>query len=211
MEIMAKTVSAGLKLGEVTGVLERSFIPLVFVLLATVPLFGCGGNSSTGPADNSSDIGSFELSYSGDASGTVSGVALFDDSAPLPDGTTKETFVAVGRVPDAPPESDTGFNLGRESPPPQSGTYDLTAFDFDGTQTQAFGLAVIDDSNDMSVQATGGTVTFTDVSPGRVQGSFTATLSGDMAGNQNVTVAATGTFDAPRCDFLGTVGNVECD
>lgn len=187
---------------------RRSFRSLVLVLLFTLSI-SCGSSSSTGPDDSSAETGSFEFSYSGDASGTISGRALFDDSAPLPDGTTTETFVAVGRVPDAPSDSDSGFNLGRDSPPPRSGTFNLTAFD--GGSTQEFGLEILDESNGMSVQATGGTVTFTEVSPNRVEGEFTATLTGNMAGNQNITVTATGTFDAPRCDFLGVVGEVECD
>lgn len=187
---------------------RRSFGSLVLVLLFGLFMFGCG-DGSTGPESGGSNQGSFELSYSGDASGTISGVALFDDSAPLPDGTTAETFFAVGRVPDDPPEADSGFNLGRNSPPPQSGTFDLTAFDVGSTQD--FGLEILDESNGMSVQATGGTVTFTDVSPNRVEGTFSATLTGNMAGNQNITVTATGTFDAPRCDFLGVTGEVECD
>lgn len=188
---------------------RRNFSSLVLVFLVTLSMSGCGSNSSTGPDDSSAEAGSFELSYSGDASGTISGRAIFDDSEPLPDGRTTETFVAAGRVSNVPSDSDSGFNLGRNSPPPRSGTFNLTAFD--GGSTQEFGLQILDESNEMSVQATGGTVTFTDVTPNRVEGKFTATLTGNMAGNQNITVTANGTFDAPRCDFLGVVGNVECD
>lgn len=187
---------------------KNGLVLLLFAFLSTWSIPGCGG-SSTEPQETESSAGSFELSYSGDASGTISGRAIFDDSSPLPDGTTAEVFLAVGRVPGAPSDSDSGFQLGRISPPGQTGTYELTAFD--GVSTQDFGLEVVDETDGMSVQASDGTITFTEVSPSRVQGRFTATLTGRMTGSQDITVSATGTFDAPRCDFIGVVGEVECD
>ena len=162
---------------------------IVAVGLATV---GCGGESSSGP-DGSSQAGSFELSYSGDTSGTISGVAIVFNAA-----STGSFFAIAGRDFSEAPDADTGFNLGRSGPPPAPGTYDLTAFG--GGTGQIFGLSIQVDSNGLVAEATGGTVTFTDVNSDRVQGEFSATLTGGMQGDSNITLTATGTFDAVSCE-----------
>lgn len=160
-------------------------------------IVGCGGDSATGPGGSNSGTGSFELSYSGDTSGTISGISIFFN-----DASAGDFFAAVGRDFTEAPDADTGFNLGRAGSLPVPGTYDLTAFE-DGSN-QIFGLSIQVDSNGLTTQATGGTVTFTDVNPDRVQGEFSATLTGQMNGEPSITITATGTFDAVSC-----VDNVE--
>lgn len=174
------------------GTVARRATAVTFLALLSGGLAACGQNSSTRP--DGSEIGSFELSYGGGASGTVSGFAVFFN----PDPSTGNMFAVVGRDPDDPSEADTGFDLGRIGPLAEPGTYELTAFE--DHPEDIFGLEILVESNGMSVQATGGTVTFTQVKPDLVQGTFEASLTGHMDGNQNITVTATGSFEAVSCE-----------
>lgn len=170
----------------------RIYATLCLALFFSVTAMGCG---VVDPDDDDPATGSFELSYSGDASGSHSGVAIFfsDQGA-----STPNSFVLVGRDFSEAPDADTGFQVGRLGPVPDPGTYDLTAFE--DPPEEIFGLGMQVDSRGLSAQATDGTVTFTEVGSDRVVGEFSATLAGRMDGNQNIAITATGSFEAVSCE-----------
>lgn len=169
----------------------RTYATLSLVLLFSFTTVGCG---LLGPDDDTPSTGSFDLSYRGDASGSHSGVAFFSNQ----ESSTLNSFSVVGRDFSEAPDADTGFQVGRNGPMPEPGTYDLTAPE--DTLTDMFVLGMQVDSKGLSAQATDGTVTFTEVNSDRVQGEFSATLTGRMESNQNITITATGSFEAVSCE-----------
>lgn len=170
----------------------RRYGTLVLVLLPSLTAVGC---SLFGPGDDP-QTGSFELSYGGDVSGSHSGVAIFDHQ----ETSAGTVFVLFGRDFSEARDADTGFQVGRSGPMPRPETYDLTAFDGSLAELEQFGLGMQVDSRGLSAVATSGTITFADVDSDRVQGEFSATLTGHMDGDRDITITASGSFEAVSCE-----------
>lgn len=175
--------------------LDRAFNPLVVVLLSTIPLIGCGNGSSTGPEDTSSDLGSFEISYEGDASGSISGPAFFNELEIEGPDQTFAAFSVFGVEVEA---QEDGFGMARLGGQPEPGTYDIVAATTADPPEGAFGLTIYENTKNLSVESTDGTVTIDRSAADRFQGNFEATLTGFLSGT-GVTISATGSFDAVSC------------
>lgn len=177
----------------------RRYLSVLLVFILTT--VGCGNGSSTepgsstGPGHDGSDSGSFEISYTGDASGTISGPAFFGDI----ENQTGVFFSVFG----AEAGEEDLFALVSVGRRPGTGTYDIV---HSVTAEGEFLLTVFENTKALTTQSTGGTLTVEGSTPDRVQGSFEATLAGGMSGS-GVTLSATGSFDAVSCE-----DNVEdCD
>lgn len=170
---------------------------LVLAFLITVASSGCDDPTPPPPPPSN---GSFEITYSGDVSGTISGLAFFlEQEAEGPEGSVVGFSVFGIEVDD----QEDGFSLLKEGPQPGPGTYSI----FDSRTAEPaegeIGLIIYEDTKNLSVDAIDGTVTFNQSNSDRVTGSLEATLVGFMSGTE-VTISATGSFEAVSC-----VDNVE--
>lgn len=177
-----------------------SFRSLVLVLLFTFFLSGCG-DDSTGPDQTSSSSGSFEVSYSGDASGTISGGASFGEVEDPPQSfPTSGTFAVAGYETD---DQQDGFILMTASSRPEPGTYEVVS----AIEREGPFIAIVHElTKNLTTKSVSGTVTIEESSADRVEGTFDATLGGSMSGG-GVLISATGSFTAVPCEE----GDVSCD
>lgn len=172
----------------------RSFTVLVLVSLVTFVFSACGDDTPSGPSGG--ELGSFEITYGGDVSGTISGPAFFlEQEVEGPEGSVVGFSVFGIEVDD----QEDGFAMGETGSQPGPGTYSI----YDSRNAEPpegeFGLTIYEDTKNLSVDAIGGTVTLTQSNSDRVTGSFEATLVGFMSGTE-VTISATGSFEAVSCE-----------
>lgn len=175
---------------------RRSEDSLVLLLLIALSVVACGGDGPTGLGPGGTDLGSFEVSYDGDASGTISGPAFFLGNEIESGDRTIVSFSVIGVEIE---NEEDGFGLTRLERQPEPGTYDIHDASTDDPPEGSFGLFVEEDTNSLSVQSTDGTLTIDRSDADRVTGSFDATLVGFRSGTE-VTVSATGTFEAVPCE-----------
>lgn len=175
---------------------ECSLDAFVLVLALTLSTTGCGSDGSTGPGPGGTDLGSFEVSYDGDASGTISGPAFFGGNEFESGDRTIVSFSVFGVEIE---NEENGFGLTRLGRQPGPGTYDIHDARTDDPPEGSIRLFIEDDTNSLSVQSTDGTLTIDRSDADRVIGSFDATLIG-VRGGTEVTVSATGTFEAVPCE-----------
>lgn len=169
----------------------RTLSVLVLVSLVTLFLSACGDDTPNGP--NGGELGSFEITYGGDVSGTISGPAFFLEHEFQGETTGFSVFgIEVEHQED-------GFAIVRTAPQPEPGTYDIHDSRTGEPAEGEFGLTIYEDTKNLSVDAIDGTVTFNQSNADRVRGSFEATLVGSMSGT-DVTISATGSFEAVSCE-----------
>lgn len=174
---------------------RSSFTSLALVVLFSVSIFGCGGGDApTGP----DDLGSFEITYSGDESGTISGPAFFHEvTGDAPEQTSFGIFGFDGETP------EDHFSLIQINTQPGQGTYDIQDAQTIEPGDRVFGLAFTLGTKDLSLFPIGGTVTLDRSDADRVTGTFEASLMGVVLGDEGseeITVSAKGTFDAVPCE-----------
>jgi len=184
------------------GPLETQSARLSLCLLLGLGLVACGSGDSTGP-DNQNDQGDFTATVSGPVSGTFSGYAWQSGTVIDPQSNEQGWVLFLGSQ-DNPGSVVYVVRLGSR---PGTGTYSLVDFTQSSGDLQSgefAGLATVSLSGGLtfSGSSTGGSLTITSSSEGRVQGSFNFQITGfNPSTQQEVTATVSGTFNAVSNPF----------
>jgi hypothetical protein len=185
------------------GVRDTRSLRLSLCLLISLGVAACSsGNDATGPEESAQ--GSFNVTVSGGVSASFSGIAW--QSGTIIDATTNERGWVLYLTTTDSNDASSVFVV-RMGDRPGSGSYslidltgsgDLENGDFGGITTVGIGGGLV-----FAGASTGGTVTITSSSEGRVEGSINFQITGfDPSSQQEVTATVSGTFNAVANTFV---------
>lgn len=131
----------------------------MLLLLIALSVTGYGSDPCLEPGPGGTDLGSFKITYDGDASGTTSGPTFFLRDEIETGGRTIVRFSVFNVEIE---DKEDGFGLGELGRQPGPGTYDIHNTTTDDPPGGSFGLIVYEDTNDLSVESTDGGLQSTD-------------------------------------------------